>query len=198
MTALYTRRMDSRSIDGPRYIVGATAQAIRAGPSEPRLSTARPPSEPLSDVQAVVQSLRRITKSLHEFSKAVDREFGITAPQLWALRTINSLGGCSAGTLATRMCVHPSTVTGVLHRLEEKGLIVRQKRPEDRRTVFLTLTPAGRRLLERAPHPAQGQLVAALRNLPPADVAHLRRTLEKIVDAMELGDVHARFFFSDE
>lgn len=162
------------------------------------MSTPNVVAEPLSDVQAVVQALRRITKSIHEFSKAIDRQFGITAPQLWALRTISSLGGCSAGALASRLCVHPSTVTGVIHRLTEKGLIDRQKRPDDRRAVILTLTPAGKRLLERAPHPAQGQLVAALRELPAEDVARLRATLEHIVDAMELGDVNARFFFSDE
>jgi len=159
---------------------------------------ANPSAPALDDIQQVVQSLRRITKSIHEFSKAVDREFGITGPQLWAMRTINELGGCSAGDLAARLCVHPSTVTGVIQRLEEKKLIDRQKRSDDRRAVVLTLTPAGRKLLERAPHPAQGQLVAALKQMPPEDVARLRAMLSQIVDAMELGNVSARFFFSDD
>lgn len=152
----------------------------------------------LSDITGVVQSLRRITKAIHEFSKAVDREFSITGPQLWAIRTIGELGSCSAGELALRLCVHPSTVTGVIQRLEEKGLIERSRKPEDRRTAVLTLTPKGKDLLERAPYPAQGQLVAALRAMPAEEVARFRQTLSAIVDAMELRDVNARFFFSDE
>ena len=152
----------------------------------------------LSDITSVIQSLRRITKAIHEFSKAVDREFGITGPQLWALRTIQELGSCSAGELANRLCVHPSTITGVIQRLADKGLIDRQKRPEDRRAVVLTLTPEGRQLLERAPHVAQGQLVAALRKLPGEEVTQLRGTLEQIVTGMELESTSARFFFSDD
>jgi DNA-binding MarR family transcriptional regulator len=152
----------------------------------------------LPDIQGVVQSLRRITKAIHEFSKAVDREFGITGPQLWAMTTINESGGCSAGDVAARLCVHPSTITGIIQRLEDKRLIDRQKRPDDRRAVVLTLTAAGKKLLERAPHPAQGQLVTALRDFAPEDVAKLRGMLDQIVEAMELRDTSARFFFSDD
>ena len=152
----------------------------------------------LSDISAVVQALRRITKAVHEYSKAVDREFGITGPQLWAMRTIEELGGCSAGELADRLCVHPSTVTGVIQRLEDKRLIDRQKRPEDRRAVILTLTPTGKKLLERAPYPAQGQLVRALQTLPQDDLTRLRATLDGVVEKMDLGTINARFFFSED
>lgn len=157
-----------------------------------------PTQNQISDSAGVVQALRRITKAVHEYSKAVDRQFGITGPQLWALRTIESMGGCSAGDLAERLCVHPSTITGVIQRLEEKRLIDRQKRPEDRRAVVLSLTPAGKKLLERAPYPAQGQLIRALHAMPAEEVTALRGTLDKIVEAMELGSVDARFFFSED
>lgn len=155
-------------------------------------------SPAVSDAAGVVQALRRITKAVHEFSKAVDREFGITGPQLWALHTIQERGGCSAGELAERLCVHPSTVTGVIQRLADKKLVERQKRADDRRAVWLTLTDEGRSLLERAPYPAQGQLVLALRKMDPDDVTKLRQSLESIVQNMELGDMNARFFFSDD
>lgn len=155
-------------------------------------------SPAISDAAGVVQALRRITKAVHEFSKAVDRQFGITGPQLWALRTIQDRNGCSAGDLAERLCVHPSTVTGVIQRLADKNLIERQKRADDRRAVWLTLTDEGRTLLERAPYPAQGQLVQALRQMPEEDVTKLRQVLDGIVNHMELGDISARFFFSDD
>lgn len=155
-------------------------------------------TEPLPDVSAVVQSLRRITKGLHEFSKAVDREFGITGPQLWAMRTIEEMGGCSAGDLADRLCVHPSTITGVIQRLEEKRLIDRARKPDDRRAVVLTLTTNGKRLLARAPFPAQGELVRSLHKLGGEDITALRRILAHVVDDMDLGNTEARFFFSDD
>lgn len=152
----------------------------------------------ISDAAGVVQALRRITKAVHEFSKAVDREFGITGPQLWAIRTIHEMNGCSAGDLAEKLCVHPSTVTGVIQRLADKRLVERHKRPDDRRAVWLTLTDEGRALLETAPYPAQGQLVLALRGMPEQDVASLRQMLEQVVGSMELDTINARFFFSDD
>ena len=142
--------------------------------------------------------MRRITKGLHEFSKAVDREFGVTGPQLWALRSIEETGGCSAGDLADRLCVHPSTITGVIQRLEEKRLIDRARQADDRRAVTLTLTAAGKKLLARAPFPAQGQLVRSLRKRGVEDLATLRRILEGLVDDMDLGATEATFFFSDD
>jgi len=155
-------------------------------------------SIPLDDIAAVVQAFRRITKSIHEFSKAVDREFGITGPQLWAMMTIEELETCSAGDLAERLFVHPSTITGVIQRLEEKRLIDRSRRPDDRRAVMLSLTPAGKKLLHRAPSRTPGHLVKALETMPRDQVGDLRLRLEALVDQMHIDDVETRFLYSDD
>ncbi len=155
-------------------------------------------SPPISDTAAVVQCFRRITKSIHEFSKAVDREFGITGPQLWAMRAIDDLGSCSAGDLAGRLFVHPSTITGVIQRLEDKGLIDRRRRPDDRRAIVLRLTPAGKKLLHRGPAQDQGHIVKALQVMSSDEVSKLRLLLDSLVDQMEFGDIESRFLFTED
>lgn len=164
--------------------------------SLPSLSSAATAAAP--DVAAVVQSFRRITKSIHEFSKAVDREYGITGPQLWAMMTIQELESCSAGDLADRLFVHPSTITGVIQRLEEKRLINRQRRADDRRAVVLSLTPLGKKLLHRAPMRTPGHVVKALEVMPSDEVAQLRLLLDSLVEHMQIQDVETRFLYSDD
>jgi DNA-binding MarR family transcriptional regulator len=89
-------------------------------------------------------------------------------------------------------------VSGLLRRLEEKGLITRARVAEDQRSVRIDLTPEGRTLARRAPEAAQGRLLHGLNGLTPDRVKALRRSIETLVDAMEASSVEARFFFSDD
>lgn len=168
--------------------------------SLPSLSppVALPAPGPINDSSAVVQAFRRINKSIHEFSKAVDREFGITGPQLWAMRIIDELESCSAGDLAERLFVHPSTITGVIQRLEDKALIDRRRRPDDRRAVVLRLTPAGKKLLHRGPIEDHGHIAKALQGMPTSDVSRLRHLLDSLVEQMDMGELESRMVLSDD
>lgn len=157
-----------------------------------------PDPGPINDTSAVVQAFRRINKSIHEFSKAVDREFGITGPQLWAMRIIDELESCSAGDLAERLFVHPSTITGVIQRLEDKALIDRRRRPDDRRAVVLRLTAAGKKLLHRGPVEDHWHIAKALQGMPTGDVSQLRHLLDSLVDQMDVGEAEARVALADD
>ena len=142
--------------------------------------------------------LRRMVKALQTYSGEVEARFGLTGPQLWALWTLRQRGGSGLKELAAAMHLHPSTVVGVVRRLEAKGLLLRKPDPWDRRRVRITLTAAGRRTVEQAPHPAQGQLIHGLQAMPRAEVARLHASLARLVGVMEADRLEARFFFSDE
>ncbi|WP_169788741.1 MarR family winged helix-turn-helix transcriptional regulator [Vulgatibacter incomptus] len=126
----------------------------------------------------------------------MDREFGVTGPQLQALRTIDEIGSCSAGELADRLLVHPSTITGVVQRLEDKGLIDRQRRTDDRRTVEIRLTTAGKRLLHRGRSPGK-HLAKALEVMPAEEVSRLRSLLDALVEQMQLDEIESRLLFDE-
>ncbi len=149
-------------------------------------------------IDEVFQHLRRIVKALEVFSKEVDARFGLTAPQLWALWELGKEGPLALKDLSARLHVHPSTMVGVVDRLEAKGLVARKPDPVDRRRVRLSLTAAGRALRKKAPHPAQGRLRAALEDMPEKQIQDMHRALQTLVKSMEAENVEATFFFAGD
>ena len=147
--------------------------------------------------EEVMQSLRRIVKALHEYSTLVEKRFGLTGPQLWALWELNRAGALSLKGLSARMHLDPSTVTGVVDRLQRRQLLVRAPDPQDRRRVVLSLTAEGAQLLKGAPHPAQGQLLRTLHGMPMEEVERLSLTLNQLASDMEVDSTEARFFFAE-
>lgn len=149
-------------------------------------------------IEDVMRQLRRMVKALQTYSSEVEARFGLTGPQLWALWTIHQQGPSGLKELAQAMHLHPSTVVGVVDRLEAKKLLARSPDPLDGRRVRIALTAAGRRTVIQAPHPAQGQLIHGLQAMNRDEVAQLHGTLGRLVGVMEADDLEARFFFSDE
>lgn len=144
----------------------------------------------------MVTSLRRLFKGIHEYSKAMQRRSGLSAPQAWALTLVDADAGLSLGTLAEGMYAHPSTVSGIVDRLVNRGALRRERDPEDRRGIRLFLTPAGRRLLRESPPPVQAGLLRALERMPPRRLKLLRDALDEIVRQAELERIEAPFFES--
>ncbi len=63
------------------------------------------------------------------------------------------------------MCLHISTVSDVIDRLETKGYVVRKREARDRRVVTVYLTDEGRRITSKATEPTQGRLLDGLQKL---------------------------------
>jgi DNA-binding MarR family transcriptional regulator len=93
-----------------------------------------------------MQQLWALTHALEVRSKRMARSIGVTGPQRLVIRIIGQSPDISARNLAAILDMHPSTLTGVLARLEAAGLISRKTAPEDRRRACFRLTPAGRRV----------------------------------------------------
>jgi DNA-binding MarR family transcriptional regulator len=155
------------------------------------------PGKP-SDTAAIVQGLRRIVKALHTYSQDVRTGYGLTGPQLWALKTLQRDGRMPAGQLAEALVVHQSSISALVDRLVRRGLVRRIRGLTDRRFVEIALTPRGSALATDAPEAAQGRLLHALQDMRPTEVRRMRLAVDRLVVAMEATEVKARFFFSDE
>ena len=142
-----------------------------------------------TDLDHAVRSLHRIFKAVDLFSRRALRDFGVSGPQIWALRTIGSEVALAAGALAARMHLHPSTVTGILQRLETRGLVRRTRDPRDRRISRLELTRRGRNLVFLAPEPPRSRVLRSLSRLPAAELRATRRSLQRIERAMRGANV---------
>jgi DNA-binding MarR family transcriptional regulator len=144
-----------------------------------------------------MQSLRQIVRALEEYSRSVEKRFGLTGPQLWALWELGQDGPLALKDLAERMKLDASTVVGVVDRLVAKDLAVRNPDPQDRRRVSLAPTDRGWKILAAAPHPAQGHLLAGLENLDSETVVSLHQALTTLVEVMGARSVEAPFFFAE-
>jgi len=149
-------------------------------------------------ISEILVSLRRIIKSLQDYSQKVSSHFGITGPQLWVLKTIYQNGSLPLGELSKRMYLHPSTLTAAVDRLEKKGYVLRNRIEKDRRVINVQLTPEGNRLAKRAPKPIQGKMIYGLRKLKKDELFLIYRSVEKLVEIMEAEKVKVTFLFDQE
>lgn len=133
----------------------------------------------------ILRALRRITRSIALHSRQLAACSHITAPQLVCLRAIIDHGPLTATAISREIHVSPSTVVGILDRLEDKGLVRRERSREDRRIVFVSVTEAGTVLAKETPSPLQKKLADALNALPELEQATITLSLERIVDLME-------------
>ena len=170
--------------------------ARRTRPAHPLRAPERPRARH-ADTTAIVQGLRRVVKALHTYSQDVRHAYGLTGPQLWALKTLETEGPLAIGALAAALAVHQSSVSLLVSRLEAHGLVRRVRRGGDQRFVHIELTRRGAALAADAPEAAQGRLLHSLQRMPARDVAAIRDAVDRLVEAMEAADVAARFFFAE-
>jgi len=114
------------------------------------------------------------------------------------LKTVFQNGGLPLGELSQKMYLHPSTITGVVDRLEKKGYVSRDRDQEDRRVVMVQLTPKGKRLVKRAPNPVQGKMIHGLRQVRKEKLEFIHESVQTLVEIMEAQNLKVTFFFDQE
>jgi MarR family transcriptional regulator, organic hydroperoxide resistance regulator len=141
----------------------------------------------LPEVLEFMQVLWRLVHGLEQRSKQMAARTGITGPQRLVIRLVGLDPRISASALAARLHVHPSTVTGVLGRLERQGLLSRRPYARDRRRTELTLSARGRRVNRMRADTAEATIGGALRRLSARDRTSARRALAAIAARLERG-----------
>jgi DNA-binding MarR family transcriptional regulator len=149
-------------------------------------------------VAEIIDNLRRVFQVVNEQSKKVERETGLTGPQLWAIKTIAQEAPIMVSEIARRMYLHPATVVGILDRLEKQGLVLRVRSTEDRRVVKVELTRQGRALVKKAPEVAQGLLVSGLEKLGAMKLKNISKGLDQMVDILGAQNIPPQLILSPE
>ncbi|MDO9523968.1 MAG: MarR family transcriptional regulator [Gemmobacter sp.] len=105
---------------------------------------------------------------------------GLTAQQFAALAKLRELGPCSQNALGRLTAMDNATISGVLTRLAERGLIERTAQPDDRRMMQISLTPGGETLVDRVLPIARKITADTLAPLSAAEQTSLIALLRKI------------------
>src|SRR5947209_17875140 len=114
------------------------------GQDEPPGDDAKEP--PLGAVLDFMRMLWAVDHALQSASKRMEASFGLTGPQRLVVRIVGRFPGIAAGRVADILHVHPSTLTGILKRLEGRGVLQRRSDPRDARRALFGLTGKGKKL----------------------------------------------------
>ncbi len=139
----------------------------------------------------VLIAIRRIIQAIDLHSRDLVRQFGLTGPQLIVLQEVSKIEEMAVGEIAKAISLGQATVTGILERLETRGLIVRQRSKSDKRRVLVRVTPASKQLLEQAPPPMQEHFIQKLTNLQDWEQAMILSSLQRIVAMMDAKQIDA-------
>jgi DNA-binding MarR family transcriptional regulator len=143
------------------------------------------PEAQLGPVLVFMRVLWGLDHALQITSKRMESRLGITGPQRLVLRLVGQFPGVSAGVLAELQKVHPSTLTGVLRRLEERGFLRRKKDPRDARRALLWLTTKGMRLNEIRTGTVEAAVGQALSQVSPEALAGAHQTIAVLRESLE-------------
>jgi DNA-binding MarR family transcriptional regulator len=144
-----------------------------------------------------MDAIRRIVRTLRESARGAEKDVGVSGAQLFVLHRLRDGGPLTINELADATATHQSSVSVVVGRLVERGLVSRGVSRADRRRREVALTAAGRRLIARAPGAAQERLVAGLVAMPPGQRQQLADHLVALVRAMRADREPADMFFED-
>ncbi len=143
--------------------------------------------------EEILTSLRKIFRALNLESKRVQKEFGVSIPQILFLNYLYRSPNFQANTkeLSQGLSLNPSTVTGIAYRLSHKGYVSRLPKSGDKRVSNIILTATGMKLLESTPKLFHEKLDERLQLLSKAQINQLEEGLYLITSLLEINELDA-------
>ena len=145
-------------------------------------------TEPAGETLQFMQRMWELVHALDVRSKRMITAVGVTGPQRLVIRIIGQKANQTASQIATTLGKHPSTLTGVLARLLERGMITREADAEDRRRARFGLTAAGRKIDKLQKGTVEAAVRRALGRTTDAKVEGMREVLALLVEELERND----------
>ncbi|MDF2694499.1 MAG: Organic hydroperoxide resistance transcriptional regulator [Labilithrix sp.] len=129
-----------------------------------------------------------VDHGLQRRSKRMEVELGVTGMQRIVIRLIGRYPEIAAGRLAELLHVHPSTLTGVLRRLVDRGFVHRERDPEDaRRSRFVLLAP-GTTIDATQAGTVEAAVRRALARVAPESIDAARSVLAAVAEELARSD----------
>ena len=143
------------------------------------------PTPALGPVLDFMRLIWAIDHALQRTSKRMASTLGVTGPQRLVIRIVGRFPGIAAGRLAEILHIHPSTLTGVLKRLERQELIRRRPDPRDGRRSLLGLTGKGRQLNVEVEGTIESVVQHALTDISPSKLVAAQEVLGRLARALQ-------------
>ena len=144
-------------------------------------------------IKEIVGAIRKFVRAVSLDAFKISKKYGLTGPQSTLLRTLVKEGPLSSASLSRRLYVTPSNITGIIDRLEKKGLVERIRKERDRRIVLINLTESGAELSNSLPDPIEKKLIYELADLKPEHVRILALVMNQILNLIDAKGVDDEF-----
>lgn len=131
-----------------------------------------------------LKKFRIVIRAAQRHSAWIEKRCGISGAQLWMLQELRDQPGIRVGQLATKLAIHQTTASNLLHELGQKGYVVKVRDTDDHRVVHLKLSKLGVAALAQAPKPARGLIPEAIIKLDERGLQDLNRALQELSDSM--------------
>ena len=155
-------------------------------------------SPSIADQTAIMDAVRILFRAIRLHNVEVERLLGISLAQLYVLEQLDGHPNASVNDLAELTRTHQSSVSVVVRKLGERGLVEKRTSSSDARRAELSLTDAGRKLLTTSPGTFQTRLQAGLREIGVDETRQLAANLSHWLKACGLDEVSPPMFFEDE
>jgi DNA-binding MarR family transcriptional regulator len=145
------------------------------------------------DYTDILIPIRKVVRSINLDSKKIQKECGLSIPQILALTFLSRTENYQGTQLELRkfLELNSSTVTGIVSRLDKKGFIAKLPAREDKRATQLSLTSSGLDILQKAPPLLQEKLVDKLSKLPADQLSKIQEGLNLLVNALGAEEIDA-------
>ncbi|MBU4413761.1 MAG: MarR family transcriptional regulator [Proteobacteria bacterium] len=137
----------------------------------------------------IIFSIRKLMQAGEFYTKELNKKYQVSAPQLNCLISLYENGPLPPSQIAKYIMVKSSTVTGIVDRLEQKGLVKRFRNSPDRRIITIELTDSGKNLAKNAPPPIQQKIIDGLKKLSKDELDQIIFSLTKLTDMLDVQDL---------
>ncbi|MFW6371490.1 MAG: MarR family winged helix-turn-helix transcriptional regulator [Bacteroidota bacterium] len=141
----------------------------------------------------IIIKIRKIVRSINLESKKIEKEYGVSIPQVLCLNFLRESENFQAGQgeIKKFLNLNASTISGIINRLEVKGLAARLPKSGDKRVVTIALTSKGDQLLKKIPELLQEKLAGKLEKLDKKTLEKVKDSLELLVEMLDIDDLEA-------
>ena len=135
--------------------------------------------------EELLVSLRQVIRAIDIHSRQLNKQSGLTGPQLMVMQNIAMLDAPLAKDIAKEIALSAATVTTIIDRLESRALVIRTRSETDKRKVHLSLSESGKLLLSSSPKPLQDHFIKRYQNLEEWEQSQLLSAVERIASMMD-------------
>ena len=141
--------------------------------------------------EELLVALRKVIRAIDMRSRQLNKDVGLTGPQLLVLQAVGKNPGVMVKQIAQSINLSPATITSILDRMEARALVNRVRSNEDKRKVGVFLSETGQAALAAAPLPLQEHFLNRFNSLEEWEKSLMVSTMQRIATMMDAAEIDA-------